>query len=75
MGLGGGGGVVATCVWCTFDLLMFKVTLGSFSALVAEWPVTRKWLALEQNGVMARRRAKWGEIWDPVTVVKHKWGD
>ena len=39
---------------------MFNVILGSFGALVSKWPVTREWLAVEQNS----RRAKRTEIWD-----------
>ncbi len=35
----------------TFDLLVFKVILRSFGALVSKWPVTQKWLAVEQNGL------------------------
>ena len=38
-------------IWDTFDLLVFKVILGSFGAFVLKWPVTRKRLAAEQNGV------------------------
>ena len=42
-------GVVVTCIWGTFgfDLLVLKVTLGSFDALVSKWPVTRKYLVIE----------------------------
>ncbi len=35
--------VVVVCIWGTFDLLVLKVILGSFGALVSKWPVTRKW--------------------------------
>ena len=35
----------------TFDPLVFKVILGSFGALVSDWPVTQKRLAVEQKGV------------------------
>ncbi len=34
----------------TFDLLVFKVISGSFSAIVSKWNINRKWLAVEQNG-------------------------
>ncbi len=33
-------GVVITCIWGIFDLLVFKVFLGSFGALGTKWPVT-----------------------------------
>ncbi len=33
--------------WGTFDLLVFNVILGSFSALVSIWPATRIWLTGE----------------------------
>ena len=32
------------------ELLMFMVMLGLFGALVSKWPITRKFLAIEQNG-------------------------
>ncbi len=31
----------------TFDHLVFKVSLGSFGALVLKWSVIRKWLSVE----------------------------
>ncbi len=34
-------------VWATFDLLVFKVILGSFGVLVSKWPVSGKSLAVE----------------------------
>ncbi len=37
--------------WDTFDLLVFKVILGSFCAPVSNRPITRKRLAVEQTGV------------------------
>ncbi len=40
-------GVVVICIWGTFDLLVFKVILGSLIALVSKWPVTQKYLAVE----------------------------
>ena len=36
-------------IWGTLDLLVLKVILGSFSALVSKRPVSRKRLAVEQN--------------------------
>ena len=44
-------GLVATCIWSTFDLLVSKVILGSFSALVSKCPVTHKQLAIVEKGV------------------------
>ncbi len=35
-----GGGVGVTCIWDTFDLLVFKVILGSFGALGASSYIT-----------------------------------
>ncbi len=48
-------GLVVTCIWGTFDLLVFKVILGSFIALVSKWPVTQKRLAIR-----ATRTEFWG---------------
>ncbi len=48
--------VFVTCIWGTFDLLVFKVILGLFSALVSKWPVTRKTLAVEENEVKVGTR-------------------
>ncbi len=42
---------MVVCVWGTFDLLAFKVMLGSFGALVSKWTLTRKNLAIERNGL------------------------
>ena len=49
----GGGGVTYKHIWGTFDLLVFKVILESFSAFVSRWPVSRNRLAEngERNGV------------------------
>ncbi len=33
-------GIVGTQIWGTFDLVGFKVVLGSFGALVSKWPVS-----------------------------------
>ena len=44
-------GLLVTCMWCTFDLVVFNVNLRSFGALVSKWPVFRKWLVVERNGV------------------------
>ncbi len=46
--------VVVTCIWGTFDLLMLKVILGSFSAH----------LKMACKSKMASCRVKWSEIWD-----------
>ncbi len=45
LGLGEGS---CTCIWGAFDLLVFKIILGS------KWPVTRKQLAIERNRVKFR---------------------
>ncbi len=42
---------LATHMWCTFDLVVFKVILRSFGARVSKWPVTPKRLVVERNGV------------------------
>ncbi len=39
------------CMSDTFDLRVFNVILGSFGALVSTWPVTRRQLSVERNGV------------------------
>ncbi len=44
-------GVIVTRIWGTFDLLVFKVILGSFGAFVSKWPVTQKRLAIEPTGM------------------------
>ncbi len=41
--------VVATCIWDTFDVLVFEVILGLYIALVPKSPIPQKQLALEQN--------------------------
>ncbi len=33
----------------TYDLVMFKVIWESFSTFVSKWPVTRKWLVIENE--------------------------
>ena len=43
--------VPVTHIWGTLDLIVFKVILGLFGALVWKWSVTRKRLALGQNWV------------------------
>ncbi len=45
-------GVIVICIWGIFDLLVFN--FGSFGALISKWPITRKRLVVERNGV------KWG---------------
>ena len=46
-------GTVLTHIWCTFDRVVFNVTMGSFiiSALVSKWPVYQNRLPIVQNGV------------------------
>ncbi len=105
-------GTLVTYMWCTFDLVVFKVILVSVGELVSKWPVTRKRLVIERNRVkfetrgqllyicrviwpcrvqgqfkvirctclqmayilkMARRRAKWSNIWDSWILVTYMW--
>ncbi len=33
----------------TFELIVFKVILGSLGAFVSKWHVTRKWLTLQSE--------------------------
>ncbi len=40
-----------TCIWGTIDLLVIKVILRSFGALVSKWHATGKRLAVERNGL------------------------
>ena len=40
-------GVVDACIWGTFDLLVFRVILGSFGAIVSKWHVPQKRLSVE----------------------------
>ncbi len=42
-------GVGVMSIWDTFDLIVSRVSLVSFSALVSKWHVTQKQLAIEQN--------------------------
>ena len=42
-------GVVVTFICCSVDLLVFKVIVLSFGALVSKWHVTRKLNAVEQK--------------------------
>ncbi len=66
--------VVFICIFGTFNLLVFSVILGSFRALVSKWHVTRKWLAVEPNGVKFGRQGcvcmYMGYLW-PVSVQCH----
>ena len=55
--------VVIINVWYTFDLLVFKVNLRSFSAFVSK---------MVCNSKMAGWRAKWNEILD--SLVRCIWG-
>ncbi len=59
-------GTLVPHTWCTFHLVMFKVILVSFGALVSKWPITKK--------TPARRRAKWSAIWDYWILVTPIWG-
>ena len=43
--------ILVTYIWGTYDLVVFKVIWGSFSALVSKWPVSQKGLVVERNGV------------------------
>ena len=58
-------GVAVICIWSTFDLLVLKVILGSFCALVSEWLVTRKTFGC---------RVKWSETRASLVVVTCIWG-
>ncbi len=51
-----------TCIWGAFDLLVFKVILGSFGALVPK---------MACNSKMAGCRAKQSEFWDLWILVTH----
>ncbi len=54
--------ILITYIWSIFDLVVFKVILGSFVALVPKCPVTRK---------KAGSRVKGTEIWDSWVTVTH----
>ncbi len=43
--------ILVTYIWGTYDMVVFKVILGSFGALVSKRPVSRKGLVVEQNRV------------------------
>ncbi len=43
------GLIVVIRIWGAFDLLVFKVIMELFGALVSKCPVTRKRLAVEQT--------------------------
>ena len=51
--------VTHTCIWVHFGLVVFMVTLGSFSVLVSNWAITSKRLVVEPNGVKFGTRAKY----------------
>ena len=40
-------GILVTHIWCTFDLVVFKVILRSFGECVSKWSVTPKRLVVE----------------------------
>ena len=50
-------------MWGIFDLVVFKVILGSFGVLASKWPVLKK----------VAHRVKQIEIWDPGAPVQHIW--
>ncbi len=54
--------LVVTCILGIFDLLVFKVILGSFGALVLNC------LKMACNSKMAGRGVKGSEIWDSWVV-------
>ena len=47
--------ILVTKIWGTFDLVGFKVILGSFSALVSEWPVKMAGCRLKQSEIIELR--------------------
>ncbi len=47
-------GVPTKYIWGKFELVVFKVILGSFSALVSKWHATLKQLVIEQNRLKFR---------------------
>ncbi len=51
-------GTLVTHMWCTFDLVVFKVILRSFGARVSKWPVTPKRLVVEQTRVKFETRGQ-----------------
>ncbi len=51
-------GTLVTHMWCTFDLVVFKVILRSFGACVSKWPVTPKRQVVQQNGVKFETRGQ-----------------
>ena len=64
--------ILVTHIWGTYDLVVFKGILESFGAFVSKWPVSRKWLVIEQNGVKFGTR-----IWGTLYLVRFKvklWG-
>ena len=65
-------GVVVTSMLGAFGLLVLKVILGSFSALVSNWPVTRKRLAVERNGVKFGLGVVVICIWDGFDLLMFK---
>ncbi len=58
----------------TFDLVVFKVILGSFGAIdVSNWPVTRQWLVIEKNGLKFRTQGDEEiQIWFTFDLVVSK---
>ncbi len=58
--------VVVVCIWGTFDLLVFKVIWGPFSALVS--------IKMACNWKTFGRRAKRSDIWDSGIALVCMWG-
>ena len=54
-------GTLVTHMWCNFDLVVFKVTLGSVGARLKMACISKT----------ARRRAKRSEIWDSWILVTY----
>ena len=51
-------GTLVTHMWCTFEPSSVQGHLRSFGACVSKWPVTPKWLVIEQNGVKFETRGQ-----------------
>ena len=72
--LGCRGSCYCICIWSTFDLLVFKVTLWSFSTLDSIWPMARKWLVVEKKGMKFGTQKLGGGGLLGGIVVKSIWG-
>ncbi len=62
-------GGVSSGTYVTFDLVVFKVILGSFSALVSKYPLPQKCVSVEK-----KNRLKFGDRGMLVEHV-HVWGN